>query len=75
VHTKMHVLDVISSVSGSSIFNKIVGVSAPIAILAGFKRPTLRPILLRGVEGREGERRQNDASGARNPRAATARPR
>jgi len=63
----MHILDVISSVSRPSKCNKIVGGwgltpdptgradSAPPNPLAGFKRPTLRPLLLSGVEGRGGK--------------------
>ena len=44
----------------------------------GFKGPTLRPVLLRGVEGRRGGgegAKMIYAPGARNLRAATARPR
>ena len=67
VHRTMHILAVISSVSRSSKCNKIVGGcptrkadSAPPNFLAGFKRHTLRPQLLRGVEGWEWKRgRQN----------------
>jgi len=63
----MHILDVISSVSRSSKCNKIVGGwgfapdptgradSAPTNLLAGFKRPTLRPVLLSESEGRGGK--------------------
>jgi len=63
----MHILDVISSVSRSSKCSKIVGgwgfAQTPLGELTalpnpltGFKGPTLRPVLLRGVErrGREG---------------------
>jgi len=56
VHRTMHFLDVISSVSRSSKCNKTVARadSAPPNPVAKFKRPTLRPVLLSGVEGRGG---------------------
>jgi len=88
VHRTMHILDVISSVSRPSKRNKIVGGwgfapdytwrddSAPTNPLAGFKWPTLRSVLLSGVEGREGGvAKMTYAPGTRNICAATARPR
>ena len=88
MHRTMHILDVISSVSTLSKCNKIVGGlgfapdpteivdSTPSDPLAGFKRPTLRPVLLSGVEGkgRKGEgAKMIYAPCARNLCATTAR--
>jgi len=85
----MHILDVISSVSRPSQCNEIVGGwgfapdpigkvdGAPPNPLAGFKRPTLRPVLLSEVEGRGGKgegAKMIYAPGVRNLRAATVRP-
>jgi len=73
VHSTMHILDVISSVSRSSKCTKIVGgggfapdptgeLTAFPQIHLGVRGPTLRPLLLRGEEGRavEARGRQND---------------
>jgi len=68
LHRTMYILDVISVVSRSSKCNKIVGGwgftpeptgradSAPPNPLAGFKGPTLKPVLVRGMKGSGRER-------------------
>jgi len=90
VHRTMHILDVISSVSMPSKCNKLVGGwrfapdhtgradIPPPNPLAGFKRPTLRTVLLSGVERRGGKgaaAKMIYAPGAEYLHAATAHPR
>ena len=79
MHRAMHILDVISSVSRPSKCNEIVDPtgradSAPPNPLAGFKAAYIKASTFKR-SGREGGLQNDICPGARNLRAATARPR